>query len=114
MSVLSITSSEELGVDVAVRVERNARADAARARAQPSEEERRKEDAEASRRTDGDDVPDRENRRADEQARTDRRAEHLPFGRDGVVEARLQIAAIERLLRQRDQEKLPEDVASHF
>ena len=55
-------------------------------------------------------MPDGEDERGDQQSGPERRAEDVdPLG-EGLVDARLEVAAVEGLLRERDEEELAERV----
>ncbi len=93
-------------------MESQPRADAARPRSQPTEEQRREEHGEPGEAWLGQQMTQREDGARDQQRRTDDRAEHAEAeaGRRRVVERRLQIPAEKCLFRQRDHQHLTRDV----
>src|SRR4051794_17019455 len=93
-----VAPAEQLTEDVAGGVEQDARADAAGASAQPPEEERREKDGEPRRLTNGREVTEREDHAGDDESRAHARAEDSNALRQRVVEARLQVAPVKRLL----------------
>ena len=80
-----------------------------RARSQPKTQ-RREEDGQARRDVDRGDVTDGEDRGGDEPPRSEGGPEDAPARRPLVVEPRLEVAAVEGLLGQRDDEELAEDL----
>ena len=79
-------------------------------RTQPAEEERREEHGQARRLADRREMAQREDDARDDQRRADRGSEDADTTRQRLVEPRLEVAAIEGLLRQRDDDELTEDL----
>jgi hypothetical protein len=101
-----IPAHERLREQVAERVKRDGRADAAGTGAEPAEDERGKEDGEPSGVVDGRDVTEGEDGARDDDGGADRSPEQAPARRPCVFEATLHVAAIERLFGERHDEEL--------
>src|SRR6478609_5115779 len=106
----TVTLPEIRSKEVAQCVEYQTCTDAAGACAQVTEDQGGEKHGQARRIELRAQVPEREQRAGQQQTRSELRAQHPPARLVHLVERRLQVAAIERLFRQGDDQQLPRKI----